>query len=458
MPLRRFKPRLLLSLIVVFTIAGPLNAQNEKKLQLVPQAADSNKPFIRLLPTEDEQEPGNAVPVLLRITYEQSTFMANVYPRLQEFAEMEVTDPQLAELQFDSFARQIIRAGSMSFADWEYPLKSDRPYTILLPDQQSQRQLAGRGMSGWIRQRLAAGEVTEALQGIRAQIACGRHCAAAPIVVCQLIGASLAHMGLENLELAMQRDNVPNMYWSLAALPPTLQDLGPVVRWELWASPVRLDEPLPAIGSEAWIEIAKEFSEYASEWMDQQYTLEEAAKLKSTLERLAKHDLLGKLGFTAGEILKMSTEERVMRWLYMHYCDFRARVEPLAYQEPKRVIAAMREVQAKDKALLESTGAKQSPLPIVLPHGIVASHNFGRRVKFLQTIEAIRDHLSQHDGAFPESLEVLELPAPTDPFTGEPFEYESTETGARLRQAAIEGWAGPPLNYELFNNKPTEDK
>ncbi len=457
MPLIRFKPRLLLSLIVVFAIASPLNAQNEKKLRLVPQAAESGKPIFRLLPTEDEQEPGNAVPVLLRITYEQNTFMANVYPRLQEYAEMDVSDPQLAELQFDSFARQIIRAGSMSYADWEYPLYSEKPYLILLPDMQSQRQMAGRGMSGWIRQRLAAGEVTDALQGIRAQISCGRHCAAAPIIVCQLVGAALAHMGLDNLELAMQRDNVPNMYWSLAALPPTLHDLGPVVRWELWASPTRLDEPLPAIGSDAWSKIANEFSEMASEWMDQQYTLEEAAKLKSTLERLAKHDLLGKLGFTADEILKMSTEERVMRWLYMHYCDFRARVEPLAYQDPKSVMAAMLEVEAKDKALLASTGAKQSPLPIVLPKGIVASHNFGRRVKFLQTIEAVRHHLSQHDGNFPESLEVLELPAPNDPFTGEPFEYELTETGARLRQATTEGW-GPPLDYELFNNKSTEDK
>jgi hypothetical protein len=307
-------------------------------------------------------------------------------------------------------------------------------------------------MSGWIRQRLAAGEVTEALQGIRAQIACGRHCAAAPVIVCQLVGAALAHMGLENLELAMQRDNVPNMYWSLAALPPTLHDLGPVVRWELWASPTRLDEPLPAIGSDAWIEIANEFSELASEWMVQ-HTLEEAATLKSNLERLAKHDLLGKLGFTADEILKMSTEERVMRWLYMHHCDFRARVEPLAYQDPRRVIAAKLEVDALNNALLASTGAKQSPLPVVLPHGIAACHNFGRRVKFLQTIESVRHHLSQHDGNFPESLEVLELPAPNDPFTGEPFEYELTETGARLRQAAIEGWAGPPLNYELFNSK-----
>lgn len=457
MPLIRFRPRLLLSLIVVFTIAGPLNAQNEKKLQLVPQAADSNKPTFRLLPTEDEQEPGNAVPVLLRITYEQTTFMANDYPRLHEYAEMDVSDPRLAELQFESFARQIIRAGSMSFAEWEYPLYSKKPYLILLPDMQSQRQLAGRGMSGWIRQRLAAGEVTEALQGIRAQIACGRHCAATPVIVCHLVGAALAHMGLENLELAMQRDNVPNMYWSLAALPPTLQDLGPVMRWELWASPMRLDEPLPAIGSDTWIEIAHEFSEMASEWMDPPYTPEESAALKSNLKRLAKHDLLGKLGFTADEILKMSTEERVMRWQYMHYCNIRARLEPLSYQEPKRVIAAMRELEETNNALLASTGADKNLFPIVLPKGIVASHNFGRRVKFLQTIEAIRDYLSQHDGAFPESLEVLELPAPNDPFTGEPFEYELTETGVFLRQATTDGW-GPPLNYELFNNKSTEDK
>ncbi len=106
---------------------------------------------------------------------------------------MDLDDERWKEFHFDRFAEQIIRAGSMSFADWQYPIRSERPYSILLPDIQSQRQLVGRGMTAWIRQQLAKEEMGKALEGIRAQLACGRHCAATPIVVCSLVGLSLAN-------------------------------------------------------------------------------------------------------------------------------------------------------------------------------------------------------------------------------------------------------------------------
>jgi hypothetical protein len=49
-------------------------------------------------------------------------------------------------------------------------------------------------------------------------------------------------------------------------------------------------------------------------------------------------------------------------------------------------------------------------------------------------------------------LDSLELPAPDDPFTEEPFEYEVTEAGARLRQAALEGVLNP-ADYALSVGK-----
>ena len=421
-----------------------------KQLHLAPRSINDATPLFRLLPSEEEQEEGNAVPVLLRMTYEQTHFMANVYGRLNEYAEMEVDNPKLRELAFDSFAKQIIRAGSMSFAEWEYPLQSERPYGILLPDIQSQRQITGHGMTAWIKQGLAAGETMQALEGIRAQVACGRHCASTPIFVCQLVGLAIANAGLDNLELAIQQTDAPNLYSSLAVLPPTLQDVGKMVRWELQATPVRLKEPLPAIGSDAWKKIAEEFSSYASEWMDEPYTTQEAKELLSNLERLAKHDLLGKLHFTADEILKMSTEERVMRWLNLQFHLFRAQVEPLSYAEPQQILAAKAKIEAANRELLASTGAKQSPFPLVLPQAVLICRNFERRVRFLQTIEALRDHLSKHQ-TFPADLASLDYPAPNDPFTGQPFPYEPLKTGgARLSQASIDGWTGTQLKYVLF--------
>ncbi len=453
MRLFAFPVRGLLVAVVFAAASGRLHAQFDaavtKQLQLSPQAATDTDAFFHLLPSEEDQETGNAVPVLLRMVYEQQAFMKDVYPRLHEYAEMAINDPKLHELYFNRFADQIMRAGSMSFADWEYPLRGDRPYLILLPDIQSQRQLAGRGMTAWIKQRLSKGETDEALKGIRGQLACGRHCAATPVMVCNLVGLSLANSGFDNLELAIQIDKTPNMYWALASLPPTLQDLGPTVRWELWATPARLKEPLPPVGDEAWGQIARTFVDLYAESSNERYTEEEGESLKKNIERLALGALPSSLGFSDAEIQQMTPEERVMRWVYLQYCRVRTQIEPLTYQAPAQIIAAKNKIDAEHKELLAATGAKSSPYPVAIPQGILACRNFERRVKFLQTIEALRDHAGKHNGRLPPNLDELRLPAPNDPFTGKPLVYENDGKTVRLRQAEIEGFTTAVYDYEL---------
>ena len=115
---------------------------NKKQLKLPVQAAKEFESHFHLLPTEEEQEPGNAIPVLLRMVYEQQTFMRDIYPKLHEYVEMDVADPRFNEFYFARFAEQINRAGSMSFADWQYPIRRNRPYTIMLPDMRLNRASA----------------------------------------------------------------------------------------------------------------------------------------------------------------------------------------------------------------------------------------------------------------------------------------------------------------------------
>lgn len=362
---------------------------------------------------------------------------------------MDLKDSQWKDFYFDRFAEQIIRAGSMSHADWQYPLRSERPYVILLPDIQSQRQLAGRGMTAWIRQQLSQGKTEKALQGIKAQLACGRHCAATPVVVCHLVGLAIANMGFDNLELAIQSSDCPNMYWALASLPPTLQDIGPMVRWELWAAPTRLSEPIPAIGNDQWIQIANRFVDLYSESSDTRYSQEEGEALQKKMDFLANQELSTTFGFSGDEVQRMTKEERIMRWIYLHYLQFRSQVEPLAFQSPKEIIAVKRNVDAASQKLLTETGAKSSPYPIAIPQGILACRNFERRAKFLQTIEAIRDYAGRNNGSLPAKLDDLQLPAPNDPFTNQPFRYELSGKSARLSQEKIDGFSGTKWDYEL---------
>jgi len=218
----------------------------------------------------------------------------------------------------------------MSFADWQYPLRNDRPYSILLPDLQSQRQLTGRGMTAWIRLQLSKGET-----------------------------------------------------------------------------------------------------------------------LQKNMDRLARQELSKTLGVSKKDVERMTKEERIMRWFHLLYQQFRSKVEPLASQSPLQVIAEKGTIDAANKQLLAETSAKSSPFPVALPQGILACRNFERRVKFIQTIEAIRDYSSRHDGALPAKLDDLHLPAPNDPFTEQPFVYEMSGRSARLRQAVIEGYSNPVYDYEI---------
>lgn len=438
---------------IVLATSGRLLAQASvpvtRQLQLAPQAAIDTEAIYHLLPSEEEQEVGNAVPVLLRMVHEQQTFIKDVYPKLQEFAEMDMNDPKLHDLAFNRFAEQIMRAGSMSFADWEYPLRSDRPYLILLPDIQSQRQLAGRGMTAWIKQRLSKGETAEAMRGIRGQLGCARHCAATPILICNLVGLSIANSAFDNLELAIQMDKTPNMYWALATLPPTLQDLGPTVRWELSATPARLKEPLPPVGDEAWVKIAREFVDAYADSSNDVYTEAEAEVLQKNIEKLAIETLPAELGFSDEDIKQMTSEERVMRWIHLQYCQLRTQIEPLTYQAPALIIAAKNKIDADQKELLAATGVKSSLYLTSVPQGILACRSFERRVKFLQTIEALRDHASSHNGSLPARLDEMRLAAPNDPFTGKPFVYENDGKTARLNQADIEGLKTSVYEYKL---------
>jgi hypothetical protein len=386
-----------------------------------------------LLPSEEEQENGNAVPILLRLPWEQNQFMRDVYPKLHEFEEMNLDDPRLHQLQFDHFAGQILRAGSMRYAEWEFPLRSSKPWLILLPDIQGLRHFIRSGMSAWIKQRMAKEDSESALAGIQSQLACGRHCASLPLMVCHLVGLSIANTAFDNWELAIQSGDYPNLYWSFAALGPTLHDLGPMVRWELWASPSRLNTPLPPIGDKRWEQIASDYIEALGEERSEPYTSREEDELLQGMDQLAIQEFSKSSRFSKEDVAKMSRQERVMRWRYLVYCRMRAFIEPLNNQTSLQILAAKSRFEAEFKDIPAKIKSDASHFP----QAILSCRGFERRVRFLQTIESLRDYASDHQGRFPAKLEDLTLLAPNDPFTEKPFLYEANGKEARLRQESV---------------------
>jgi hypothetical protein len=65
-------------------------------------------------------------------------------------------------------------------------------------------------------------------------------------------------------------------------------------------------------------------------------------------------------------------------------------------------------------------------------------------IALAQTVEAIRMYGAAHDGRLPASLDDLPVPAPIEPFTGKPIDYE-----VEGDHAVISGHPMPGLRYRL---------
>ena len=97
----------------------------------------------------------------------------------------------------------------------------------------------------------------------------------------------------------------------------------------------------------------------------------------------------------------------------------------------------MRRIKESIKQVTDRIEAPATPFDSVPLGAYLGFHHFDRRVKYLQTIEAIRDYAARHDGKLPTRLDALDLPAPRDPLTEKPFLYELTGQEASLRCVQI---------------------
>ncbi|MBL8853615.1 MAG: hypothetical protein JNK57_06555 [Planctomycetaceae bacterium] len=425
----------------------------QREIVIHPKKISENVLDVRLLPRAADQEPGNAAPVLLRMTYEMHNWMINERPKLtKELAASDHDDMELQAFIFDTFAPQIIRAGKMTNANWEYPLHSSQPYLILLPDAQSMHQLLGDGMTIWIKQQISKKDFPASLMGIQAQLSCARHLAATPVMVSQMFGNNVARQALDNLELLVQQSaDIENMYWALAILPRSIGDLSATAEWESYAFRKMLPsltEPLPERGSNSWPQIASEFIKMMEYTSQESYSATEIQTLTGKLDQCASRFLSEELGWTDQQLRQVSIEERIMRWVIVQRHWFDLQTEQMTVSSIPEALEIYRQIKDKSESIVQEIGSKHDPFAGIA-EPIIRCFQFHRRVRILQTIEAIRDYAAQNAGQLPENLEQLRFPAPADPFTGQAFEYRKTNSEAWLSYPPVAGDPNPTRSYHL---------
>lgn len=479
--------RLLPCCLVLFVAAKAVQAADgPQAIEVVVRSRAIEEPVLkyRLFPAETQRKPGNAVPILLRLTWEQTTWMNEVYPKLRESAERPLDSPDwktTSDILQPNFVREMERAAFRRDAYWEYPLnETQSPYAILLPDVQGLRGFLSYGLTANIRYHLSRGELEPARAAILIGLANSQHLAQTPFYVTQLVAAAIQQAMLDEVAEHISQPQSPNLYWALSTLPPSLLELDRTVSNE--AS--MFTRTLPALEDldrtrtrEEWRQMAvqlatllRELGEIAPEQLEpsQPSVLSQIKKAMALDDpspltifvTSARGELPQLLQLSQEQVAAMGDDEAAVRWYALRKIRLDQRAGATVILPPREAWPQL--VQLKDDiaSFQKQTGAQSQHAAFFNPISIyVGTHAPQRKVAALRIIEAVRDHMERHDGRLPESLDEIDrVPIPLDPLTGEKFSWRvdgdtATLSGSPLpaRVSADEGTSSSArtLEYRL---------
>ena len=410
------------------------------KLTLHPQAIEDNGPVRPLLPEAPDLKPGNAAVVLLRMTWEETAFMANEFPKLRQRPPLPPDDPRLADFPFDRFASQMRRAAYMEDADWTYPFDIEPLESMLLPDVQGLRDFIGRGMPVWIHQRIVSGDLDAAREGILTMLACSRHVARTPILTCHLVATATAYAALDRVEELISHPGCPNLRIPLALLPDTIGDTQAAVQWEKRMSERSLLSQrvsTPASGDAAgWAAVMAGYLQQEADPPGKEGWIVSNLKARRLVLGAEARAAVARGAFATPDGL-FSDDELAMSYLLAKSDRAHRRAEAACQLAPPDAIKALIAMEQDANAV---SPRETSPWPSFLRMYLAAA-GFGRRVTMLEVVEALRDAAARNGGRFPAALADLPAQVAPDPFTERPFIYEPTADGrsARLSTTAIPG-------------------
>jgi len=454
-------------------VACSLQADEPQPIELTIHARAIETPVLkyRLLPAESEIKPGNPVPILLRLPWEQIHWMNKVAPTLHEWNDKPLSAPDWQNFGGvfpDMFYREMKRAAYRRDVAWEYPLTEQPVYMILLPDVQGLRLFLGYGLSAKIRYHLIRGEINEAREGILVGLANSRHIAQTPFFVNQLVAVAIQRIMFDRMaELVAQPDS-PNLYWALSTLPDSLIELDRAASMEgnafalMLPAASDLDRKRDAAEwrtmADQLVELLEQLQELPkvdelaadASWLEKfLHRLTGSNKLRGTsFVKFARAELPQMMQITEERVAAMSDEEAAVRW-YVHMRINRdQRAGAVLCLPPREAWPRLKELQAESQALHEKTGSKPISFhsPILL---YLTTWSLNRKVQSLRIVEAVRHHLATHNGKLPKTLSEIEgVSIPLDPLTDQPFVWNVDGHTATLQ--------APPLPADIAKPGSTE--
>lgn len=370
-------------------------------------------------------------------------------------------------LQFTSFQQPFLReAAARERFDMDRNFKDvDNPIAYLLPEIQNLREVA-RTQSLRCRVAIAEDRLDDAIEIAGQQFALARHLGQDDFLVSNLVGMAIASIAWNDLLYLVQHRDAPNLYWALAVMPTPLVSLRrsmSVERQFLYQQFKVLKEvdatPRPPGYWQDFItRIIQQAGMLAGDLNvklpsgidDSKSTRAVAAAYIALAYPGAKEYLINELKLPRKQVESYATAQVVFlavarfydqwwdetfKWTYLPFWQSRAK------SAPSEVAQAMREAGDRYGWIAMPT---QMLLPAVRA-AKTAEANGDQHIALVQTVEAIRLYAAAHDGQLPPSLDVLPVPAPIDPYTGKPLDYERIDS-----RAIINGHARRGMRYRLI--------
>ena len=447
-----------------------------RTLMLAPKAEHKPALSIRFVPDSFNAKPGNAAVFYLKAGgfFEQS-FALQAKRKFEEesraaangdnyapyiWLETELKDLPVDKvkeyLSYTSFQTLFLEeAAARLHCDFDRQIKSvDNPVGYLLPEVQAIRDLARMQTMRFL-VAMAENRIDDAIKILGQIISMGPHLCQEPFLVSNLVGTACAGIGLQQAHYLSEHPDAPNLYWAIAQLPQPLIDMEQSLAYEreFLFEQVKVlrevnDIPKP---DGYWSEFIDRFTA-ASKGIGEPFDdLDSIGKAGVTLAissnvPKAREYLIEIEGMDANAIDVLPNTQiffLAMRRFYERYRDEQFKYSFL----PKHA-------RQKSNAISTDLGKMVSQFGLItLPTGTLlpavqaadsASQRMQQQLALWQTIESIRHHLATHGNNLPSSLEELELPAPHDPLTNEPFEYVVHAAGATLT-----GAVNPGLQYQF---------
>jgi hypothetical protein len=448
----------------------------DRSLTLAPQPEPRPALEYRLFPLASDRKDGNAVPIYLRLNFEQSDANRRYWTDTPgKWNTMPIDKIPLKEANdflnlYKNFLRQFELGARRKTAEWNYTLdEGGGVIDILLPDLQMMHNYVPM-MVLKVRVELAEGDYAAAAHWLETGFAYSQHVSNAPFLINRLVGVACANQFADCLLDFVQQADAPNLYWSLTALPRPLIDVRGALDFEYrfleqqFPDLADLDRPR---SPEQWDAVLKKLrSSYrllfalagggggAPKPMVGNAPADPASKSPDL--PAARKYLTERMKLAAEKVDAMPPAQVLLLYLVGSYNEFRDdfyKATYLPYPEARRVFA---EAEVRRKAAPNTDGQRFADA--LLPaFGSVqrAQTRLDRKIAALRVIEALRLHAAAHDGALPDKLsEVTIVPIPDDPGTGKPFEYQRDGDAATLiSRIPGEKLAETGLRYRLVMKK-----